>query len=105
METILGSFEARKANTWSGDILYSMVVSTERLVGVRIGGQFAVEGGGQAGLGPLGLIGGLVKGLVGKGGGKKGVAAGPQPRESSPGRVCHRRPQQFELIHALPCPV
>jgi hypothetical protein len=41
METILGSFEAKQPNTWTGDVQYQVFVSGERLVAARTGGQFA----------------------------------------------------------------
>jgi hypothetical protein len=97
METVLGSFEARKANTWSGDILYSMVVSTERLVGVRLGGQFAAEG---AALAHLGLIGVLISALMRKGVEKKRVAAREQLKQSSLDELIRQHPKNFELRHA-----
>jgi hypothetical protein len=100
METILGSFEARKANTWSGDILYSMVVSTERLVGVRVGGQFAVEGGLAAVLVHLGLIGVLINAVMRKSVEKKRLAAREQLEQSSLDELLHRHPKNFELRHA-----
>ena len=99
METILGSFEVRKANTWSVDIVYSMVVSTERLVAVRVGGQFATEGIDQL-LVHLGLIGMLIKALTRKSIEKKRLAAREQLKQSSLDELVCRHPKNFELRHA-----
>jgi hypothetical protein len=41
MEKIVGSFEARRASTWTADVQYRVFVSAERAVAVRTGGQFA----------------------------------------------------------------
>jgi hypothetical protein len=43
MEKIIGSFEARQANTWTSDVQYQVFVSAERAVAVRTGGQFGGE--------------------------------------------------------------
>jgi hypothetical protein len=99
METTLGSFEARKANTWSGDILYSMVVSTERLVAVRVGGQFAAQGI-DAALAHMGLIGLLINALRRKSVEKKRLAAREQLKQSSLDELVRRHPKNFELRHA-----
>jgi hypothetical protein len=41
MGQILGSFEAKKPNPWSADVLYSVVVGADRLVARAVGGQFS----------------------------------------------------------------
>ncbi len=59
MEQILGSFEARQANTWTGDVQYRVFVSPDRAVAVRTGGQLAGQSR-QLLAHQLGLIGVLV---------------------------------------------
>ncbi len=59
MEKILGSFEARRASTWAGDVQYQVFVSDNRAVAVRTGGQFAGQSR-QLLAHQLGLIGVLV---------------------------------------------
>jgi hypothetical protein len=59
MEQIRGSFEARQANTWTGDVQYRVFVSESRVVAAWTGGQLSGQSR-QLLAHQLGLVGILV---------------------------------------------
>ncbi|SRR6266568_7600160 len=63
MENLLGSFEARRPSMWSADVLYAVSVTDERLVALRIGGQFSGVQANALAV-QFGLLGGLVLGWL-----------------------------------------
>lgn len=99
METIIGSFEARKANQLSGDVLYSVTVTSERLVAVRVGGQLAAEGS-NAALAHFGLLGVLIGLFLRKSGEKKRETARKEQEQFSLDEMLQRHPKNFELRNA-----
>jgi hypothetical protein len=102
MEKILGSFEARQGNTWTGDVQYQVFVSPDRAVAVRIGGQFA----GQTRhllAHQLGLIGILIhKWFIEKREARKKAEQAKALDLCTMSELLARHPKNFELpLHAI----
>jgi len=102
MEKILGSFEARQANTWTGDVQYQVFVSPDRAVAVRLGGQFA----GQTrqlmahSLGVLGLL--IHKWFIEKRETRKKAEQAKAFERCTMNELLTRHPKNFELpFHAV----
>jgi hypothetical protein len=102
MEKILGSFEARQANTWTGDVQYQVFVSPDRAVAVRLGGQFA----GQTrhlmahSLGVLGLL--IHKWFMEKGEARRKAEQAKALELCTMSELLARHPKNFELpLHAI----
>jgi hypothetical protein len=60
METEIGRFEGKRPSLLSQDRVFEVRVSSERLVGIHLGGQLASEGGGAMIAHHFGLLGVLV---------------------------------------------
>jgi hypothetical protein len=102
MEKILGSFEARKPNTWTSDVQYQVFVSDARAVAVRTGGQLAGQSR-QLLAHQLGLIGVLVHKLfLEKREARKKTEQQKALELCTMDELLARHPKNFELpLHAL----
>lgn len=102
MEKILGSFEARQANTWTADVQYQVFVSPDRAVAVRTGGQLAGQSR-QLLAHQLGLIGILVhKVFLEKREARRKAEQGKALELCTMSELLARHPRNFELpFHAI----
>src|SRR5689334_18078485 len=102
MEKILGYFEARQGNTWTGDVQYQVFVSPDRAVAVRTGGQLADQGR-QLLAHQLGLVGVLVHKLfLEKREARRKAEQAKALERCTMAELLVRHPKNFELpFHAI----
>ncbi len=97
MENILGSFEARRANTWTSDVQYQVFVSPSRAVAVRTGGQFGGQGT-QFVAHQFGLLGILFhKWFLAEGEARRQAEKVKALEQCSMSELLARHPKNFEL--------
>jgi hypothetical protein len=97
MESILGSFDALQANTWTADVQYRVFVTSERAVAARTGGQFG--GHGQQLLAQhFGLLGVLVQKLfLEKREARRKAEQLKSLEQCTPAELLARHPKNFEV--------